>query len=305
MKPTKGLGKGLSALFGDSESDYEKSMLLDESGNSEKVQEIPLDYIFANPDQPRKTFDIDALNELSNSIKEHGVINPIIVNAQVDGRYMIIAGERRFRATKLSGLSTIPAIVKKFNEREIKEISLIENLQREDLNPIEAATAMRQLMDDYKLTQEVLATRIGKNRSTIANTLRLLTLPPEVIALVSNNSLSQGHARTILSLPQVEQIKLAKETVEKGLSVRDVEKRVKDYFNPPEEAKKKAEKKKIELTLELKELLNKLQRAFGTKVSIIGNDKKGRIYIDYYTTDDLDRINNIVDFFNEKTGDRF
>lgn len=299
MKNNRGLGKGLSALFDDSASDYEKSMLLDDTGANEKVSEIELEDIYANPAQPRKTFDPEALGELADSIKEHGVINPIIVNRSGDGRYMIIAGERRFRATKIAGMRTIPAIIKNFDERKIQEISLIENLQREDLNPIEAATAMRQLMDDYSLTQETLASRIGKSRAAVANTLRLLSLPAEVKMLVSSNRLSQAHARTMLTLPQSEQIKLANETVEKGYSVRDIEQKVKDYFNPPEKVKKDKEKRKLELSLELKELLGKLQRTLGTKVSLIGNDKKGRIYIDYYTTDDLDRIAEIMDFVDK------
>lgn len=292
----RGLGKGLSALFDDSSSDYEKSMLVDERGESEKVHELSLSSVYANPNQPRKVFDADALEELANSVKEHGIISPIIVNKDNNGRYMIIAGERRYRATKLAGLGTIPAIVKNFDERTIQEISLIENLQREDLNPIEAAYAMKKLMNDYGLTQESLATRIGKSRPAIANTLRLLALPQEVIDLVSTNKLSQGHARTMLSLPEHELIRLAHETVENGYSVRDVEQKVKDYFNPPELEKKKKEKARIELSLELKELIDKLQKTLGTKVSLIGNDKKGRIYIDYYTTDDLDRISDIMDF---------
>ena len=210
---------------------------------------------------------------------------------------MIIAGERRFRASKLAGLSKVPVIVKTYNERQIKEISLIENLQREDLNPIEAATAMRSLMDDYGLTQEDLADRIGKSRPAIANTLRLLTLSPEVIKLVANGALSAGHARALISLPQSDQISIAKAAVKDGSSVRDVEKKVKDYFTPPEEkAKKKA---RAELSAELKDLIAEMQRTFGTKVNAIGNDNKGRIYIDYYTRDDLDRLAEIVEFLNK------
>ena len=170
MKNNRGLGKGLSALFSETEEDYGKSMLFegDEEGK-EGVNEIEISSIFANPNQPRKVFDQTALNELAESIRKHGVISPIIVNRSGD-RYMIIAGERRFRASKIAGLTKIPAIVKNYSERQIKEISLIENLQREDLNPIEAATAMRSLMDEYGLTQEELADRIGKSRPAIANT---------------------------------------------------------------------------------------------------------------------------------------
>ncbi len=289
MKNNRGLGKGLSALFSETEEDYGKSLLFDEKEISakENVTEIDISSIFANPNQPRKVFDQTALSELAASISKHGVIMPIIVNKSGD-RYMIIAGERRFRASKLAGLSKIPAIIKTYNERQIKEISLIENLQREDLNPIEAATAMRSLMDDYGLTQEDLADRIGKSRPAVANTLRLLSLAPEVIKLVANGDLSAGHARALIPVPQADQIKIAQGSVKDGCSVRDIEKKVKDYFMPPEEkAKKKA---RIELSAELKELVSDMQRVLGTKVNAIGNDKKGRIYIDYYTRDDLDRI---------------
>ncbi len=294
MKPVRGLGKGLSALFSETEEDYGKSLLFDEepSDKGAGVTEIDIGSIFANPNQPRKVFDQTALQELADSISKHGVIMPIIVNKSGD-RYMIIAGERRFRASKLAGLSKVPVIVKTYNERQIKEISLIENLQREDLNPIEAATAMRSLMNDYGMTAEDLADRIGKSRPAIANTLRLLNLSQEVIKMVANGALSAGHARALISVPHTDQIKMAEVAVKDGLSVRDVEKKVKDYFMPPEEKAKK--KIKQELSAELKELIVDMQRVLGTKVNAIGNDKKGRIYIDYYTRDDLDRISEIIE----------
>ena len=295
MKQNRGLGKGLSALFSETEEDYGKSLLFDEEPiiKGEGVTEIEISSIFANPNQPRKVFDQTALEELATSIAKHGVIMPIIVNKSGD-RYMIIAGERRFRASKIAGLTKVPVIVKNYNERQIKEISLIENLQREDLNPIEAATAMRSLMDDYGMTQEELADRIGKSRPAIANTLRLLTLSQEVIKMVANGHLSAGHARSIASIPQYDQVKIAEQAVREGLSVRDVEKKVKEYFTPPEEKAKK--KIKQELSAELKELIVDMQRVFGTRVNAIGNDKKGRIYIDYYTRDDLDRLSELLEF---------
>ena len=299
MKTNRGLGKGLSALFSETEEDYGKSLLFDEepAERGEGVTQIAISSIFANPNQPRKAFDPTALQELADSIKKHGVIMPIIVNKSGD-RYMIIAGERRFRASKIAGLDKVPVIVKNYSDRQIKEISLIENLQREDLNPIEAATAMQSLMTDYGLTQEELAERIGKSRSAIANTLRLLNLSQEVVKMVVNGTLSAGHARAMISLPSTDQIKLAEKTVKEGLSVRDVEKAVKDFFEPPEvKAKKKI---KQELSLELRELIGDMQRAFGTKVNAIGNDTKGRIYIDYYTRDDLDRLAEIVEMVKNK-----
>lgn len=295
MKPNRGLGKGLSALFSETEEDYGKSLLFEDKEDAQTVSEIAISDIFANPDQPRKDFDEEALNELAASIKKHGVIMPIIVNRS-GNRYMIIAGERRFRASKIAGLDTVPVIVKNYDERQIKEISLIENLQREDLNPIEAASAMRSLMEDYHLSQEELADRIGKSRSAIANTLRLLNLQKDVLEMVKTGELSAGHARAIVSIPSLDQKKMAQSIVKGGLSVRAAEKLVKDYFLPPEE-KKKA---KMPLSAELKELIGDMQRVFGTKVNAIGNDNKGRIYIDYYTRDDLDRLSEMVETLKGK-----
>ncbi len=299
MKINRGLGKGLGALFSETENDYGKSLLFEESeGQTEQgVTEIEISSIFANPNQPRKAFDPTALQELADSIEKHGVIMPIIVNRSGD-KYMIIAGERRFRASKLAGLKKVPVIVKNYNERQIKEISLIENLQREDLNPIEAANAMKSLMTDYGLTQEDLADRIGKSRPAIANTLRLLSLAPEVMKLVEDGSLSAGHARALISVPESDQKKMANAVVKEGLSVREVEKRVKEYFMTPEE--KARRKQKTELSIELKELVSDMQRVFGTKINAIGNDTKGRIYIDYYTRDDLDRLSDIVEYLKKK-----
>lgn len=291
MKSNRGLGKGLSALFAETEEDYGKSLLFEEDENEiSGVTEVDIDSVFANPNQPRKAFDEGALRELAASISRHGVIMPIIVNRSGD-RFMIIAGERRWRASKLAGLRKVPVIIKNYSERQIKEISLIENLQREDLNPIEAANAMRALMDDYGLTQDELADRIGKSRPAITNTLRLLQLTPEVIKLVESGSLSSGHARTLVTVPATDQIRMANRFVKDGCSVRDAEQQVKDYFTPPEEKKKK----KQELSVELKELIAEMQRVLGTKVNAIGNDHKGRIYIDYYTRDDLDRISEIIE----------
>ncbi len=296
MKPVRGLpkGKGLSALFSETQEDYGKSLIFEETEEQQNagITEIELSSIFANPNQPRKVFDEVALRELADSISKHGVLSPIIVNRSGD-RFMIIAGERRYRASKMAGLNKVPVIIKTYNERQIKEISLIENLQREDLNPIEAASAMKALMTDYGLTQEELADRIGKSRPSVANTLRLLSLSQEVIHMVADGTLSAGHARTLVSVPEKDQIKFAKQAVKEGLSVRDVEKRVKDYFLPPEEKAKK--KQRLELSLELKELIGDMQRVFGTKVNAIGNDKKGRIYIDYYTRDDLDRLAEMLE----------
>lgn len=291
-----GLGKGLSAIFSETAEDYGKNLLFAEREPSGKVQEIPIESVYPNPNQPRKIFDETALKELAGSIKKHGVIMPIIVNKTDDG-YMIIAGERRYRASRLANKKTVPVIVKTYNAREIKEISLIENLQREDLNPIESATAMKSLMDDYGLTQEDLADRLGKSRPAIANTLRLLTLSKDVLKLVATGNLSAGHARAMIPLPPDEQLKLAEEVNKSGLSVRDVEERVKAYFAPPPEKEKK---KPVELSAELKDFVFRLQRVLGTKVNAIGNDNKGRIYIDYYMREDLDRIADLLDVLEKQ-----
>ncbi len=293
----KGLGRGLSALFSDTESAYEKAQG-DIKETSEGSTEVPLSKVIPNPDQPRKAFDENSLNDLARSIKEHGVISPLVVNRKEDGTYMIIAGERRYRAAVKAGLEHIPVIIKQLDKREIQEISLIENLQREDLNPIEAAYGMRRLMEEFNLTQEVLAERLGKSRPAIANTMRLLTLSEEVVDLVREGKLSAGHARTLVPVAKVAQAQLARECVKNGWSVRDMERAVKQYLNPPEVIAKEREKKNALANVELKHFVERLRSTFKTKVSLIGTEKKGRIYIDYYTRDDLDRISELLDILD-------
>lgn len=293
----KGLGKGLDALFGVFEEEEKVQEPKVEQPKqsvevSEGVAEIDIRLIDPNKNQPRKTFDAASLKELSESIKQHGIIQPIVVNDQGGGRYMIIAGERRFRASIIAGLKTVPVIIKKYSARQIKEVSIIENLQREDLNPIEAARAIKELMEEYNFTQETVADRIGKSRPAITNTLRLLTLSPEVIALIEKNKLTAGHARALVVVEDKDmQVKLAYAAQDNKMSVRDLEKAVKDYLNP----KANKPKKQPEQSIELKELIFNMQRTFATKVSAIGNDRKGRIYIDYYNRDDLDRICELIE----------
>lgn len=292
----KGLGRGLNALFGvyDEDESYKNITTKKTVGNG--VLEVDIDKIKPNPNQPRKNFDEDALKELAASIKVHGIVQPIVLNEQNDGTYLIIAGERRYRAAKLCGLKTVPAIIKNYTDKQIKEISIIENLQREDLNPIEAARAIKELMEEYGLTQDTVSERIGKSRSNVANTLRLLTLYPDVINMVEQGKLSSGHARCLVVIDDPkEQIKLAQMVVSKNLSVRDLEKAVKSYTNSTKKVVIKEEQ-----SLELKELINQMQKTFATKVSAIGNDNKGRIYIDYYTRDDLDRIAELLELLNKK-----
>ena len=296
----KGLGRGLSALFSDTEEAYENAQSAEGAENQKSgVEEVATAKLYPNPDQPRKDFDESALFDLMNSIKEHGIINPIVVNRKGE-KYMIIAGERRYRAAMMAGLEKVPVIVKDYTEKEIQEISLIENLQREDLNPIEAAYGMKRLMDEYNLTQEVLAERLGKSRPAIANTLRLLTLDEKVIDLVREGKLSSGHARTLVPVPREEQASLAAECVKSGWSVREAERAVKQYLNPPEVLAREKEKKNAFANAELKHFVERLRGTLKTKVSLIGTEKKGRIYIDYYSRDDLDRISEILDIIDRQ-----
>lgn len=291
MALQRGLGKGLGALLSGVEQEYDLG-LRDENNGAEAgdtAKELLISLIEPNVNQPRKNFDEVALNELANSIRIHGVISPIIVVPN-NGKYMIIAGERRWRASKKAGLTTIPAIVRDYTPQQVKEISLIENLQREDLNPIETAIAIKQLMDEYRYTQEQVADRIGKSRPAIANTLRLLTLSKPVMDMVASGRLSAGHARClVVVLNPSDQKTLAEAGADNKITVRDFEKMVKNYLNP------KPVKAKPEQSLELKDMIERMQRKFATKVTALGNNKKGRIYIDYYNSDDLDRIFEILE----------
>ncbi len=304
-KEERGLGRSFESLLEDTGDAFEraydgKEVFTYTEEERKNAEDMPLTEIYPNPDQPRKNFDEQSLKELADSIKKHGVIMPIVVNADDRGKYMIIAGERRYRASRLAGLKSIPVIVRNYSKREIKEISLIENLQREDLNPIEAAAAMKQLMVEYKLTQDELAERIGKSRPAIANTLRLLSLTPEVMQLVAEGKLSAGHARTLVPLANEDQIQFASDAVKSGMSVRELEKKVRAYNISPELLEEKKKKKRALASVELKNLVERMRFAFRTKVSLIGNDQKGRIYIDYYSRDDLDRISEILDIIDKQ-----
>lgn len=284
----KGLGRGFASLMG--LNDVEEMSNEQQSGG-----EVLLDIAEIDPnfEQPRKNFDEQALSELAESIKVHGVIQPIVVTP-MGKRYMIIAGERRFRASKLAGKTQIPALIRHYTPQQIKEISIIENLQREDLNPVEAGRAIKTLMSEFNMTQEMAADRIGKSRSAVANILRLLTLDEDVLKLVEQNRLSAGHARALVVVPKQSQYKLALKACDNKMNVRDAEKMVREFLNP------KPEKQKEEMNLELKELVSNMQRAFATKVSAVGNGNKGRIFIDYYTADDLDRLCKLVEDWMDK-----
>ncbi len=271
------LGKGLGALIPD------LSVLDDKEKNALGIHEIELDKIVPNEYQPRKVFDDDKLKELAASIKEQGVIQPVIVHRAGSG-YELIAGERRWRASRLAGLKTIPALVKEATKRELLEMALIENVQREDLNPLEAAEAYKRLQDEFKLTQEDLARRVGKERSTVTNFLRILSLPKEVKHEIAAGSLSMGHAKALLSLERSrDQLQAALMITKKGLSVREAEALASRLKNPPKD-------KKARLSHELKAMEEKLKKALGTKVSIASKSRGGRIVIEYYSAEELDRI---------------
>lgn len=287
-------GKGLSALF----TDNEENIRVDTSGVP--AEEIEITLIDRNPNQPRKTFKEETLKEMATSIASYGVLQPLLLVKNGD-RYLIIAGERRFRAALMAGLKTVPAIVREFTDQQIQEISLIENLHREDLNAIEAAEGMKELMDNHGLTQEDVAQRIGKSRPYVTNTLRLLQLPAEVADMVRNGDLSPGHARALISIDDKDYlITLAKQACDNKLTVREIENRVRLYFT--RKAIPGGPRKEREVSVELKEMVSDMKRIFATKVKLLGNNKKGRIIIDYFSEDDIDRIHALVQILkmNEK-----
>ncbi|HBQ25669.1 MAG TPA: chromosome partitioning protein ParB [Syntrophomonas sp.] len=247
-----------------------------------EITELNIEMIIAREDQPRKVFDEESLKELASSLTEHGVLQPVLVREKGD-RYEIIAGERRWRAAQIAGLGTIPAIIRQLDDLQAGELSLIENLQREDLTAVEEAQAYHQMIERYQYTQEMLAQKIGKSRSHIANTLRILNLPPSILEMIESKQLSAGHARAILSLPgQKEQLAAAREITARGLSVREAEKRVK--------TKKTVQEIVFEKSAEIVDLEERLQKHLGTKAEITTFNKGGRIQISYYSNEDLERI---------------
>ena len=292
------LGRGFAALISDMrEIDNPEIATYDEKGKlKDGVNEIAIDLVKPNPHQPRKTFNEESLKELAESIAGHGILQPLVVTKMGDG-YRIVAGERRYRAAKIAGLSLVPVIIKDLTEKEIREIALVENLQREDLNPMEESEALYNLLTENNLTQEALAHAIGKSRPAVANSLRLLTLPVEVQAMVRDLSLSTGHAKVLVAIKPAEiQIALAKEVLEKKLSVRDLENRIAEL----QREKKVPAERVRSVSPEFKAFIADMQRVFGTKVRANGNDKKGKIVIDYYTPDDLRRIYELIEKLKEE-----
>ena len=272
------LGKGLEALIPE---------------NGEEVLYLEINRIFPGGEQPRKTFRDSSLKELAVSIKEKGVLQPVIVSRLGDGSFRLVAGERRWRASQLAGLKKIPAIVKNVASRDALEIALIENIQREDLNPVETAEAFNKLLKDFNLTQEELSEKVGKERATVANYLRLLKLPEEIKSLISDGSLSMGHARAVLSIEgRAHQIEAVRKIITKGLSVREAEALVKNISLA---GTKKLKGHKAHKTPEIASLEDKLIKSLGTKVRIHHKGKKGgKIEIEYYSLDELDRLLEIL-----------
>lgn len=286
-KNSKGLGRGIDALFGD----YAELSNIDAA--NEQVQQIPLTDIRPNPYQPRKIFDETALNELAESIRISGVFQPIILRESKVKGYEIIAGERRFRASKIAEKETIPAIIREFDEEKMMEVAVLENLQREDLTSLEEAEAYEMMMKKLKLTQEEVATRLGKSRPYIANYLRLLGLPDAVKEMLQKEDISMGQARTLLGLKDKKQItKLAKRVVRDHLTVRQLEQLVNKMNQPKDETEQPTKNDKKPYYI--RESEERLMDKFGTSVSINEKNQKGKIEIEYLSTDDLTRILDIL-----------
>ena len=278
MPKMTGLGKGLDALFGPAPE--EEQMQENDVLKNLKVTEVE-----PNRDQPRKNFDQEALEELAESIKEYGLIQPIVVTKK-DGYYGIVAGERRWRASKIAGLTEIPAIIREDNERINSEISLIENMQREDLNPYEKALGVRTLIDNYGLSQEEVAKKLGKGRSTIANIVRILNLEPRVLEMAKEGKLTEGHCKALLAITDPEkQYKTAIQMLERGATVRQVEKKAR-----VKETKEESDRNHILY----KSIEDNFQSFFGSKVRLDAGKRRGKIIIEYTSNDDLERILNLI-----------
>ena len=282
-----GLGRGVDSLFASNPNKIEKK----EAGEEAKLLKISL--IQANPSQPRKQFSNEELKELSESIKQFGVIQPLLVKKQ-GPLYEIIAGERRFRAAKLAGLTEVPVLIRNYDEKLSKEVAIIENIQREDLNAVEEALAYQSLISEYDLSQEELAERLSKKRTTITNSLRLLKLEEEILNYIREGKLKEGHGRALLAIPEgKKRLELAKECVEKNLSVREVEKR-----GQKQEIQKKDGRKVLskQFTSIFKDFESRMGESLGTKVKIIPkNENKGKVEIEYYSKEDLERLYDLLE----------
>lgn len=287
MSTTHGLGRGLSSLI---PPKIDRQVLPADSAvvsAEERIINIPVGKVKASPMQPRSDFDHDSLEDLTNSIKEHGIIQPLIVAAAGDG-YQVIAGERRLRAASLLGLETVPAVVRDIKEQQKLELALVENLQRQDLNPVEQAVAYQRLIDEFNVTQEEVAQRVGKNRSVIANTIRLLTLPTEIQKALVNGKINYSTARVIVGLPPQERLKFFEQVLKQDLTVRAVEGK----------ARKISVRSHVRRAKDpnITALEERLQAALGTKVSVKKSGEAGQIVIEFYSDEDLEAL--VVKFTN-------
>jgi ParB family transcriptional regulator, chromosome partitioning protein len=293
------LGKGLSALLENSDTDVTtKSGNLNNQGSVlGGVAQIPLDQIEPNPFQPRTEFDADALADLASSIKQQGIIQPITVRKMGYDKYQIISGERRFKASKLAGLTSVPAYIRLANDQGMLEMALVENIQRQDLNALEIALSYKRLIDECNLTQEELSDRVGKNRSTVTNFLRLLKLPPEIQASIRDQRLSMGHARALLGVDDVaKQLMMYREILEKQLSVREVENLARASGNKST-IRKKEEREKNQLNFEFTKIQNILTSHFGAKIQLQrANNGSGKILIPFDNDEDLNRILELLNY---------
>lgn len=283
----RGLGKGLSALISDKVT---VENFLNEEQPNEKIEILNVDLIDPRHDQPRKYFDEDALKELAASISIHGVIQPIIVRRNNE-RYEIVAGERRYRASKYLNLKEIPAVVRTIDEENAAKISLIENVQREDLNPIEEALAYKKIMEDYELKQDELGEAVGKSRAYISNSIRLLNLEKKVVDYLYEGKLTPGHGKALLALEKDKQLEAAEKIINLGLNVRDTEEEVKKN---KQKNKKNKNKGNTKIDSYLKDLEDNLMRSLGTKVSLQVGKNKGKIEIEYYGEEDLERLIDLL-----------
>lgn len=296
-KPRKksALGKGLGALLTDSPVSEHSDRLSTYTTPVTRINDILLTQIEVNPFQPRTVFDKERLDELAESIKTQGIIQPITVRKLSDKKFQLISGERRYHAAALVGLNRIPAYVREANDQQMLEMALIENIQRENLNAIEIASSYQRLLTECELKQEDLGHRVGKNRSTVANYLRLLKLPPDIQAAIRDERLSMGHARAIINIENTElQLEVFKRIIKDDLSVRRVESLVRDIQKSNKELDKAKEEKPRELGYELKQLQEKLSSHFGTKVTISDRGKRGELRIPYLSYEDLNRILEIL-----------
>lgn len=277
-KSKRGLGRGLEALFPAPAPPVREGLI-----------EVEVERIEPNPRQPRHSMDPRALQELTDSIREHGLLQPLIVTEAGEG-YQLIAGERRWAAARMAGLSRVPVVVKEATPREMLELALVENLQRADLNPLEAAGAYRQLMDDFGLTQEEVAARVGKNRATVANTLRLLRLPDEVKRCLAEGEITEGHARALLPLEVLEdQLNVMRAILRRGLSVRQTEEMVRRLAAPP-----KPSARDEDVSPETKALEDQFRETLGTKVQLFRSKRGGRLVIHFYSEEELQGLYELI-----------